>query len=53
MPTHAHHHHHHPGHSHPPAAVAPSILRMSAAQRLAIAAAISAVLWVAVYWAMS
>ena len=53
MPTEAHpHHHHHPGHGHPPAAVSPSILRMSAAERLAIAAALIVLLWGVVLWAM-
>ena len=48
------HHHHHPqGHAHPPASVAPSILRLSAAERIAAAALLIAVLWVSVYWAMS
>jgi hypothetical protein len=50
---HAHHHphHHHPGHSHPPAAASLSLLRMSVAGRLGIAAALIAVLWLGVYWA--
>jgi hypothetical protein len=48
-----HHHHHHPGHAHPSAKVAPSILRMSVAQRFMIVAAIAAVLWGAVLWAMT
>jgi len=56
MPTHVHpqhHHHHHPaGQGHPPAAVSPSILRMSILERLAIAAVLIAVLWGAVAWAM-
>ena len=57
MPTHVHppqhhHHHHHPGHGHPPASVSPSILRMSVAERLAIAAALIVLLWGAVLWAM-
>jgi hypothetical protein len=45
------HHHHHPGHIHPPAAAAPSLLRLSAIQRLGIAAALIALIWLAVYWA--
>ena len=36
----------------PPAAVSPSILRMSILERLAIAAALIALLWGAVVWAM-
>jgi len=46
------HHHHHPGHGHPPAAVHPSILRLSGLQRLGVAVALIALLWLAVYWAM-
>jgi hypothetical protein len=53
MPTHVHqHHHHHPGQGHPPASIAPSILRMSALERLAVAAAVIAVIWGAALWAM-
>jgi len=52
--THSHHHHHHhpPGVGHPPATVAPSILRMSLFERLGIAMVLIAVLWGAVFWAM-
>jgi hypothetical protein len=49
--THHSHHHHHPGHGHPPAAASLSLLRMSVASRLGIAAALIAVLWLGVYWA--
>jgi len=49
---HGHHHHHHPGHTHPPAGVAPSILRLSALQRLGFAAGLIALLWAASFWAM-
>jgi hypothetical protein len=54
MPTHVPqpHHHHHPGQGHPPASISPSILRMSVLQRLASAAALIALLWGAVIWAM-
>ena len=48
-----HHHHHHPGHIHPPASVHPSILRLSAFGRLAVAAVLIALLWSAVFWAMT
>jgi hypothetical protein len=48
----AHHHHHPQGHAHPPATVSPSILRMSATERLGAAVAIASLLWAAVYWAM-
>jgi len=49
---HGHHHHHHPGHAHPPAGVAPSILRLSVLQRLGFAAGLIALLWAAAFWAM-
>ncbi|MBI4273316.1 MAG: hypothetical protein HY659_01265 [Rhizobiales bacterium] len=48
-----HHHHHHPhGHAHPSASISPSILRLSATERLAAAALLIAVLWASAYWAM-
>jgi hypothetical protein len=47
------HHHHHPDHAHPPLRMSPSILRLSAAERLAGVAVIAALLWVAVIWATS
>ena len=47
-----HHHHHHPGHAHPPAGIAPSILRLSALQRLGFAVGLIALLWAAAFWAM-
>ena len=53
MTAHDAHHHHHPGHVHPAATVAPSILRLSALERLAAVAVIVAVLWGAVFWAMA
>ena len=54
MPAHPPHAHHHPpGEGHPRASVAPSILRMSVLERLAIAGAAIAVLWGAVAWAVS
>jgi hypothetical protein len=53
MSDHAHHHHHHAGHVHPPASVSGSILRLSAPERLAVAAVLVAALWLAVLWAMS
>jgi hypothetical protein len=49
---HPHGHHHRPGEGHPAAAVAPSILRMGALQRLGIAAVLIALIWAAVLWAM-
>jgi hypothetical protein len=57
MPTHVHappHHHHHPaGRGHPPAAVSPSILRMGLIERLAAVAVVIALIWGAVFWAIS
>jgi hypothetical protein len=47
------HHHHDPGHAHPSAEVAPSLLRLSAAERLAGAAVVIALLWGAVFWAIA
>jgi hypothetical protein len=46
------HHHHHPEQSHPPAKLSPSILRMSAVQRLGFAAALIGLLWISAFWAM-
>jgi len=46
-------HHHHAGHAHPAAAVSPSLLRMSVSERLAAVAIVIAVLWGAVFWALS
>jgi len=55
MATHEHHHHHHhdPDHAHPSATVSASILRLSVMERLAAAAVVIAVVWGAVYWAMT
>jgi hypothetical protein len=45
-------HHHHPqGEAHPSASISPSILRLSAAERLAVAALLIAMLWATVHWA--
>jgi hypothetical protein len=57
MPDHAHnqphhHHHHHAGHVHPPATVHPSILRLSALERLVASAVVIAILWAVVFWAI-
>ena len=49
---HQHHHHGHAGHAHPAASIAPSILRLSAAERLAAVSVLIALLWAAVYWVM-
>jgi hypothetical protein len=51
--THHHdHHHHHAGGPHPPTAVWPSLLRMSLSQRAMIAAGLSALVWLATFWAI-
>ena len=53
MSDHHHDHgHHHEGHAHPPATAHPSILRMSALERLGLAAGLIALLWLAAFWAM-
>jgi len=49
---HGHHHHHREGHAHPPARAHPSILRMSALQRLGFTAGLIALIWAAAFWAM-
>jgi hypothetical protein len=46
-----HHHHHHHGGAHPSPAIAPSLLRLSAAQRIAVAVGLIALIWAAVFWA--
>jgi hypothetical protein len=50
---HEHHHHHAPGEGHPPATIAPSILRMGVAERLVAAGVAIVVIWAAVFWAMA
>ncbi|HVG51020.1 MAG TPA: hypothetical protein VM867_05245 [Xanthobacteraceae bacterium] len=45
-------HHHHAGHVHPPAQIGSSILRASAVQRLMVAAAGIALVWLGVFWAV-
>jgi hypothetical protein len=47
------HHHHEAGHGHPAGMTPPSLLRMSAAERLVAAVALAVVLWGAVWWVMS
>jgi hypothetical protein len=44
-------HHHHAGAAHPSPALSPSLLRLSAPKRLALAGALIALIWVAVLWA--
>ena len=52
MPTHFPQQHDHPGRGHPPASIAPSILRLSVVERLLLSAALIGFLWTAVLWAM-
>jgi hypothetical protein len=47
------HHHHEAGHDHPARTAPLSLLRMSAAERLAAAVAVAGVLWIAVLLVMS
>ena len=51
MTTHNHPHHHSPGEAHPPSPISLSLLRMSAWERLAIAAVVVALLWGTAIWA--
>jgi hypothetical protein len=44
-------HHHRAGEAHPSPALSPSLLRLSAPQRLALAGTLIALIWVAVLWA--
>jgi hypothetical protein len=44
-------HHHHGGLPHPSPVVSPSLLRLSAVQRLAMAGALVALIWAAFFWA--
>jgi hypothetical protein len=46
-------HHRHAGEAHPSPVLSPSLLRLSAPRRLALAGALIALIWVAVLWAMS
>jgi hypothetical protein len=45
------HHHHHGDAPHPSAGIPPSLLRLSAPQRIAVAGALTALIWVAFFWA--
>jgi len=51
--AHGHHHHHAPEQGHPPATIAPSLLRMTVGARISIAAVLTARRWMVVVWAMS
>ena len=44
--------HHHAGEPHPAPAISLSLLRLSAPQRLAIAAVLIALMWTAFFWAV-
>ncbi len=44
-------HHHHGGAPHPSLPIAPSLLRLSATQRLTIAGVLIALVWAALWWA--
>jgi hypothetical protein len=44
-------HHHHGVAPHPSPAVSPSLLRLSAVQRLAISSALIVLIWTAFFWA--
>jgi hypothetical protein len=45
-------HHQHAGTSHPSPALSPSLLRLSASRRLALAGALTALIWAVVLWAI-
>jgi hypothetical protein len=45
-------HHHHGGTSHPSPTITPSLLRLSAPLRVAIASVLIALIWTAVLWAV-
>ncbi|NIK49211.1 hypothetical protein [Variibacter gotjawalensis] len=47
-----HHHHHHDHHHAPQIQALPSLLRLSAVQRLAAAGSLSVLIWLAIFWAM-
>jgi hypothetical protein len=44
-------HHHHGGAPHPSPTVSPSLIRLSAMERLAGAGVLIALIWAAVFWA--
>jgi len=45
-------HHHHGGTSHPSPTIRPSLLRLSAPQRVAVVGLLIALIWAAVLWAV-
>jgi hypothetical protein len=44
-------HHHHDGAAHPPPPISPSLIRLSAPHRLALAGVMIALIWAAFFWA--
>jgi hypothetical protein len=44
-------HHHHGGVPHPSSSVSPSLIRLSAPQRLAVAGVLIGLIWAAFFWA--
>jgi hypothetical protein len=47
------HHRHDAIHGHPPRSASPSLLRMSAVERLAAVLAVAGALWIATWWIVS
>jgi hypothetical protein len=45
-------HHHHDDAPHPAAAIGPSLLRLSALQRIAVAGMLIGLMWAAFWWAI-
>jgi hypothetical protein len=45
-------HHHHNGATHPAPAITPSLLRLSAPQRIAVAAVLIVLIWALALWAI-
>jgi hypothetical protein len=45
-------HHHHSGATHPAPTITPSLLRFSAPQRIAVAAALIVLIWASALWAI-
>jgi len=45
-------HHHHGGSTHPAPTIAPSLLRLSAPQRIAVTVVLIALIWASALWAM-
>jgi hypothetical protein len=45
-------HHHHSGATHPTPTISPSLLRLSAPQRIAVAGVLIVLIWAAALWAI-